>query len=168
MKPNKTTHGRRSDFADPRLLCDGADLVDESIRISKFFPAGLEDRALRRRLELVRPRQAHGRSATGEGGEFVTRALGVLRSNWRCFLLLLLVCISVPCIHQSQSACSASTSTREEADYTLTHSFNRHTHTSTHSEENVPRQWARPPKKLDTARFYVMRVRCITLCGLKP
>lgn len=53
------THRRRPDFANASFLGDWTDLIDESIWISKFFPAGLEDRALRRRLELVRPRQAH-------------------------------------------------------------------------------------------------------------
>lgn len=38
-----------------------------------------------------------------------------------------------------------------------------HTHTSMHREENVPRQWARPLKKLDTAQFLLMRVGFLTL-----
>lgn len=58
------THRGRPHFANPGLLGDGSDLIDESIRIFEFFPAGLEDRALRRRLELVRPRLAHGFGAT--------------------------------------------------------------------------------------------------------
>lgn len=53
------THRGRPDFANASFLGDGTDLIDESIRIFEFFPAGLEDRALRRRLELVRPRLAH-------------------------------------------------------------------------------------------------------------
>lgn len=49
------THRRRADFTDARFLRDGTDLVDEGERVSEFLPARLEDRALRRRLELVRP-----------------------------------------------------------------------------------------------------------------
>lgn len=53
---------------------------------------------------------------------------------------------------------SQSSSTREEAAYTHTniHSL---THTSMHSEENVPRHWARPLKKLDTTTLLSMRAR---------
>lgn len=58
------THRGRPHFADPGFLSDGSDLIDERIRVSEFFPAGFEDRALRRRLELVRPRLAHGFGAT--------------------------------------------------------------------------------------------------------
>lgn len=66
---------------------------------------------------------------------------------------------------------SQSSSTREEAAYThwactytqtYTHCLS-HTHTSMHREENVPRQWARPLKKLDTAQFLLMRVGFLTL-----
>lgn len=53
------THRGRPHFTNARFFSDGTDLIDEGVRVSKFFPAGLEDRALRRRLELVRPRQAH-------------------------------------------------------------------------------------------------------------
>ena len=53
------THRRRADLADASFFSDWTDFVDESERIAEFFPAGLEDRALRRRLELVRPRSGH-------------------------------------------------------------------------------------------------------------
>lgn len=53
------THRRRADFTDACLLGDRTYLVDEGIRISKFFPARLEDRALWRGLELVQSWLVH-------------------------------------------------------------------------------------------------------------
>lgn len=57
-----------------------------------------------------------------------------------------------------------------------THIPDTHTHTTTHSGGNVPRQRARPPEKLDTARFKGMSVGwlcfrrvcaqiCVLLCN---
>lgn len=64
VNTRSNTHRGRPHFANPGFLGDGSDLIDERIRIFEFFPAGFEDRALRRRLELVRPRLAHGFGAT--------------------------------------------------------------------------------------------------------
>lgn len=61
------THRRRSDFTDPCFLRNRPNLIDKREWICEFLPAGLEDRALRRRLKLVRPRLAHGPDSEGHG-----------------------------------------------------------------------------------------------------
>lgn len=75
-QPANNAHLRRPDFANARFLGDGTDLIDEGIRVCEFFPAGLEHRALRGRLELVRPRLAH---RFGSGHGVVEGVVGGLR-----------------------------------------------------------------------------------------
>lgn len=118
------THRGRPDFTDPRFLRDGTDLIDKSIGISKFFPARLEDRALRRRLELVRPRQAHHRF--DPDGRLGLWQDGVRRSSpvWRGVFLFSLSRPFTVRVGRSES-----TSTRiERRQFTHTHMPDTHTH----------------------------------------
>lgn len=148
------THRGRADFANARFFGDGTDLIDEGIGISKFFPAGLEDRALRRRLELVLPRLAHRfgptRWSLGQDRSLLWKNKKVSpRHSLReaCFFFFL----NPVCSPWEWVAFSRHQHERRQ----LTH-IHTLTHTSTHSEENVPRQWARPLKKLDTAQLLFM------------
>lgn len=141
------THRGRPDFADASFLGDGTDLIDESIRIFEFFPAGLEDRALRRRLELVRPRLAH----RFRGDPLLTRTGPVVNKQRRVHCCRCRRAVVFFFFFERNPVCftvglggSQSSSTREAAAYThractYTH---KHTvaHTSMHREENVPRQ----------------------------
>lgn len=67
-KPIRLQYLGRSDFADAGFLRQGPDAADEAERVCELLPAGLKDRALRRRHELrrVAPRP-HGRhGGTGD------------------------------------------------------------------------------------------------------
>lgn len=101
------THRRRSDFTDACFLRDRTNLIDKSEWIGEFLPAGLEDRALRRRLKLVRLRLAHGPDP--ERHESLGRDTQVLRSDTAIDVALVLRCL-IPTYsnnqYQHRMACS--------------------------------------------------------------
>lgn len=140
------THRGRPDFANASFLGDGTDLIDESIRIFEFFPAGLEDRALRRRLELVRPRLAH----RSRGDPLLTRTGPVVNKQrrvhcCRCRRVGFFSLKEIPFVSPSDSV-AVSRHRHERQQLTHIEPARTHTniqslaHTSMHREENVPRQ----------------------------
>lgn len=59
VKNKRITHRRWSDLADTSFLCNWSYFVDVRKRVGKFLPAGLKNRALGRRNELIHLRLSH-------------------------------------------------------------------------------------------------------------
>lgn len=147
------THRGRPDFTNASFLGDGTDLIDESIRIFEFFPAGLEDRALRRRLELVRPRLAHrfrGDPLLTRTGPVVNkqRRVHCCRCRWAVFLFFFFLERNPVCFTVGLGG-SQSSSTWEAAAYT--HRACTYTHKHTVARTHIHAQRGECSKAVSTS-----------------